>query len=166
MTAPPVTEAELLLIEAFLYREARLADESRYDEWEALLTDDMQYWIPAGRIVDGAADQLSYVNDNRARLGTRLRQLRTGKRHAQTPISPMRRLVSNIEVLEVLDDGYRVGSNMVLYEVSAQATSTVRVWPGRVTHVLRRHDDGLRMAAKTIELITAGLPQPNLAFLL
>ena len=33
----------------FLYLEARLADESDYDGWEALWTDDAIYWVPAGR---------------------------------------------------------------------------------------------------------------------
>ena len=34
-------------IEAFLYHEARLADENRYDEWFALWTEDVRYWVPA-----------------------------------------------------------------------------------------------------------------------
>jgi len=34
-------------IVAFLYREARFADEGRYDDWEALWTDDGVYWVPA-----------------------------------------------------------------------------------------------------------------------
>ena len=46
-------------VEAFLYREARLADEFQLDEWEALLTDDFHYWVPAGRIVGEPAEQLS-----------------------------------------------------------------------------------------------------------
>src|SRR5215218_6525084 len=35
-------------VEQFLYREARFADESDYDSWEALWTDDGLYWVPAG----------------------------------------------------------------------------------------------------------------------
>ena len=35
-------------VEQFLYREARFADESDYDSWEALWTDDALYWVPAG----------------------------------------------------------------------------------------------------------------------
>ena len=31
---------------AFLYREARLLDERRYDEWLALFTEDGLYWAP------------------------------------------------------------------------------------------------------------------------
>lgn len=155
----------------FLHMEARLADEGRYEEWEALVTDDMHYWVPAGPTSGDPADQLSYINDNRARLGTRIAQLRTGKRHAQTPRSPMRRLVSNIEILEgdrFADDGDEllVGANFVLYELAAQATQQLRVWPGRTTHRLRIVDGRPRMAAKWVELVTATLPQPNLTFLI
>ena len=39
--------AEYKAVEAFLYKESRLADESRYDEWEALWEDDAVYWVPA-----------------------------------------------------------------------------------------------------------------------
>ncbi len=157
-------------IEAFLFLEARLADESRYDEWEELLTDDMHYWVPASPIIAGetaaSTAQLSFINDNRARLATRLRQLRTGKRHAQTPASPMRRLLSNIEVLAELADGYLVAANVVVYELAVQASATVRLWPGRVTYQLRRTPSGYRLAAKTVELVTAGQAQPNLTFIL
>lgn len=161
----------LATVTAFLHREARLADESRYAEWEALVADDMHYWVPAGPATGDSAEQLSYINDNRARLRTRVAQLRTGKRHAQTPCSPMRRLVTNIEILEgdrLADEGDEVvvGANFVLYELAVQATNELRVWPGRTTHRLRVVDGELRMAAKWVELVTATVPQPNLTFLI
>ena len=31
---------------AFIYHEARLADEARYSEWEALWDDSARYWVP------------------------------------------------------------------------------------------------------------------------
>ena len=83
--------AERAELEAFVYREARLADESAYDEWESLLADDMHYWVPVGAADYDPSTRLSFINDNRRRLATRLRQLRSGQRHAQTPPSPMRR---------------------------------------------------------------------------
>jgi 3-phenylpropionate/cinnamic acid dioxygenase small subunit len=163
-----VPEALRREIEDFLYREARLADESRYDEWEALVADDMRYWVPRGRADYDPADRLSYINDNRARLATRIRQLKTGLRHAQTPPSPMRRLVSNIEILAVDHEAgtYTVGSNFVLYELAVQAGTALRIWPGRVTHGLRRIDGELRMTRKVVELVTAEAPQWNMAFLI
>src|ERR1700746_2404271 len=38
-------------IEEFLYREADLLDERRYDEWLALLAEDVRYWMPMRRNV-------------------------------------------------------------------------------------------------------------------
>ena len=155
-------------IEAFLYLEARLADESRYAEWEALVSDDMHYWVPKGAANYDPATRLSYINDNRARLATRIRQLQTGLHHAQTPPSPMRRIISNIEVIAADEAAgiFVVGSNFVLYEVAAQATGQLRIWPGRVTHHLRRVEGRLQMSEKIVELVTGSLPQPNMAFLL
>jgi 3-phenylpropionate/cinnamic acid dioxygenase small subunit len=169
--ARPLLVAEPLRreIEAFLYLEARLADESQYGEWEKLLADEMHYWVPKGAADYDPAEQLSYINDNRARLATRLRQLRTGLRHAQTPVSPMRRIVSNIEILAVdeIAGTFTVASNFVLYELAVQSGSMpLRVWPGRITHRLRRIDGELRMTQKIVELVTASVPQSNMAFLI
>ncbi len=153
-------------IEAFVYLEARLADESRYDEWEALVTDDMHYWVPFGPGDYEPGTRVSYINDNRARLGTRIRQLATGVHHAQDPPSSMRRVVSNIEILSAEGDEFEVGSNFVLYEHAVQATGHLRLWAGRATHCLRRTADGLRMAAKKVELVNSTSPLPNLPFII
>jgi 3-phenylpropionate/cinnamic acid dioxygenase small subunit len=166
--AVKIAEGTRREIEAFLYLEARLADESRYAEWEALVTDDMHYWVPKGAADYDPATRLSYINDNRARLATRIKQLETGLHHAQTPPSPMRRIISNIEILAADERAgtFTVGTNFVLYEVAAQATQQLRIWPGRTTYRLRRLDGQLRMAEKIVELVTGDLPQFNMAFLL
>ena len=86
-------------VEQFLYREARLADEGDYDAWEALWTDDALYWVPIDGEGGDPQRQMSVIYDNRSRISTRLKQLRTGKRYAQAPPSNLRRLLSNIEFL-------------------------------------------------------------------
>ena len=58
------------------------------------------------------------------------------------------------------------GATQVVYELAVQSTARLQLWPGRVTYRLRRVDGVLRMAAKTVELVTASEPQPNLTFLL
>jgi benzoate/toluate 1,2-dioxygenase beta subunit len=161
-----IDEATRGEIEAFVFLEARLADESRYHEWEALVTDDFHYWVPNGRADYDPATRLSYINDNRARLATRIRQLASGLRHAQTPPSPMRRLVTNVEVRAVEGDDIVVAANQVVYELAAQSTGELRIWPGQVTYRLRRGDGGWQMAAKTVELVTARDGLANLTFLL
>jgi benzoate/toluate 1,2-dioxygenase beta subunit len=61
-------------VEQFVYLEARLADELRYDEWESLWTDDAVYWVPSGADDIDPNTQMSIIFDNRSRIGTRIRQ--------------------------------------------------------------------------------------------
>ncbi|HVV08055.1 aromatic-ring-hydroxylating dioxygenase subunit beta [Amycolatopsis sp.] len=146
---------------SFLYLEARLADEARYSEWEALWDDDGLYWVPMSENADPARD-LSYIYDNRRRIHSRIAQLNTGARHSQTPPSKLRRLLTNTELLERDAETVTVGSNFVLYEYRYQMTT----WAGRVIHRVRLTEQGPRLVAKTVHLVNAGGPVPTLAFLL
>ena len=52
MTDDRITRALLRQeVEDFLYYEADLLDERRYDEWLALLAEDVRYWMPMRRNV-------------------------------------------------------------------------------------------------------------------
>ncbi|KDE98285.1 dioxygenase [Mycolicibacterium aromaticivorans JS19b1 = JCM 16368] len=156
-------------VEQFLYREARFADESDYDSWEALWTDDALYWVPANGSADARpGNQMAIICDNRSRIGTRLKQIRTGKRYAQTPVSNMRRLLSNIELLggRTNSEGgidLEVGANFLLLESRARGT---HLWGGRTTYRLRRTDAGLRLVYKKVVLVDNDRPLPTLGFLI
>jgi 3-phenylpropionate/cinnamic acid dioxygenase small subunit len=162
-----ISDAQYRSAADFLYREARLADEARYAEWLALWTDDGVYWVPA--TTDPAADperHLSHVYDNRARIETRVKLLQTGHRYSQEPASLMRRLVSNIEVTAAEAGELTVESNFILAELAVQAKHELHWWAGRTTHRLRPVDGELRMSRKTVVLVNAAEPLPNLAFLI
>jgi len=162
-----VSDAEYRAVVEFLYKEARLADEARYADWLALWTDDGVYWVPA--TTDPGADpdkHLSHIYDNRGRLETRIKLLQTGHRYSQEPASLMRRLISNIEVAAA-DDGELVAeSNFILAELAVQAKREMHWWVGRTTHRLRRVDGELKMCRKTVVLVNAAEPLPNLSFLI
>jgi 3-phenylpropionate/cinnamic acid dioxygenase small subunit len=162
-----LSDADHRAVAAFLYEEARLADEALYAEWLALWTDDGVYWVPA--TTDPGADperQISHIYDNRARIETRIKLLQTGVRYSQEPASLMRRLISNIEV-EARPDGELVaGSNFILAELAVQAKHELHWWAGRATHRLRRVDGRFRMSLKKVVLVNAAEPLPNLAFLI
>jgi benzoate/toluate 1,2-dioxygenase subunit beta len=155
-------------VEQFLYREARYADEGDYDAWEALWTDDGLYWVPAGDAGSDPDRQMSVIFDNRARIATRLRQLRTGKRYAQAPPSNLRRLLSNIEFLggrENPEGGVdlEVAANFLVAESRARGN---HLWGGRSTYRLRRQDGALRLAYKKVVLVDNDRPLPTLGFLI
>ena len=149
---------------SFLYLEARLADEGRYSEWEALWDDDdnnVVYRVPM-HPDDDPRTTLAYINDNRRRIKSRVAQLNTGNRHSQTPPSVMRRVVSNSEVVAEDADTVTVESNFALFEYRIRQ----RFWAGRVSHTIRRSPDGPRLVRKIVDLIDAGGPVETLAFLI
>jgi benzoate/toluate 1,2-dioxygenase beta subunit len=154
-------------VEQFIYREARYADESDYDAWEALWTDDALYWVPAASTEDPLRT-MSVIFDNRSRIATRLKQLRTGKRYAQSPPSSLRRLLTNIEFLggRRSSDGtvdLEVGANFLVLESRDRGN---HLWGGRITYRLRRQDGELRLAFKKVVLVDHDRPLPTLGFLI
>jgi 3-phenylpropionate/cinnamic acid dioxygenase small subunit len=153
-------------VEQFLFREARLADDHAYDEWEALWTDDAIYWVPAGADDIDPTQQMSVIFDNRSRISTRIRQLHTGKRHSQNPRSRLRRLIANVELLEPDADApedLRVGANFIIFESRERG---ITQWAGRYEYRLRRSEDGLRMASKTVRLVDNDRALYTLSFLI
>jgi 3-phenylpropionate/cinnamic acid dioxygenase small subunit len=78
----------------------------------------------------------------------------------------MRRVISNVEVSDLGDDEITATANFVIYEVAAQSSGELRVWPGHAQYRLRRVDGVLQMSAKWVELVTAEIGQRNLTFLI
>ena len=161
-----VSDAEVRVLQNFIFFEAQLADESRWEDWEALLDDDMHYWVPINETEDPSGLDPSIINDNRSRLATRLRQLRTGTRHSQAPKSVMRRMLSNIVMERTGADSYKVAANFVVYEYQNQSTMQLNVWPGRVEYSLRRRDGALKMFAKKVHLVLASGHVPTMSFII
>lgn len=162
MTAPTATTIPRIEIERFLFREARLADEGRYDEWEALWADDALYWVPAGNTTDPGF-QISVICDHRSRIALRVAQLKTGKRHSQDPRSRIARLISNIEIRAEDASGTHTTATFLAVESRTRGLTT---WAGRVEHTLVRRDDRILMSRKVVRLVNADQPLPTMAFLI
>ena len=161
----PLTNEQRATLEdvtQFIYREARLQDEHRYDEWESLWTDDGVYWVPANGDGGDPEQVMSIIYDNRSRIALRIRQYHTGKRFSQTPQSRLRRLISNIEVMEEDGDELSVGSNVLIFENQTRGDV---LWAARTEYRLRRVDGALRMARKTVNLVNNQDALYSMAFL-
>ena len=153
--------------EDFLYREARLLDERRFDEWLALFTADGRYWVPCGQPMDeGPLTHL--VSDDRAQLEDRLRQLQNPRHSSQRPPSMTTHLVSNVEVEGVSDGHAAVHSSFLVYELRKTQGGDGRTRPfaGRCEHLLRQEAGQWRIADKKVWLMERDLPISNLTFLL
>ena len=150
-------------VTAFIYKEARFQDEHQYDAWESLWTDDGVYWVPANGADVDPEMEMSIIYDNRSRIALRVRQLMTGKHHTQTPQSRLRRLVSNIELLDQQPAGdISVASNSMIFESSLRDDT---VWAARNEYRLRHVDGELRMAYKKVILVNNEKALFTLSFL-
>ena len=149
-------------IEQLLYREARLMDEGRYDEWLSLWTDDAIYWVPCNHDDIDPMREVSLIYDDRVRLGERVDRLKSGSVLAQEPKPRMRRVVSNIEVGARESGETIVQSNFML---GIARPTGQQVWIGRSIHRLRGGADGLKIAHKKVLLINSDMEMPLLQFL-
>ncbi len=121
----PVASSDLVCeIQQLLYREARLMDAERYDEWVEMLADDIHYHMPGieTRYRRDKTDQvtdlkrMAYYNDGLEDLKKRLRRLETGTAWSEDPATRYVHMIGNIEVEHTAKaDEYRVYSTFIAY---------------------------------------------------
>jgi len=166
--------ARLLLkdeVEAFLYREAELLDDRRFEEWLALFTEDARYWMPMRRNVphDDTAREftregldVSWFDEGKETLARRVKQILTGVHWAEEPLSRTCHMVSNVQV-DAGDPSAReltVRSRFLIYRNRVETETDLLV--GKRDDVLRRVDGALRIARRRIVLDQSVLLAKNL----
>ncbi len=163
--APTLLEAE-----RFLFAEARLLDERRFDEWEALFADDAVYWVP----IDPGRDPshaVAIIYDDRKRLHERVYRLTQTPVLDQNPASRTIRFVSNVEVVDGEGRGEAVvHCRQLIAEMrpggpGQQGLSAPRLFPATCEYRLRRVDEVLKIVLKKVVLLTSDEPQYNLSFI-
>jgi 3-phenylpropionate/cinnamic acid dioxygenase small subunit len=148
-------------VQTFLYREARLLELNRFDEWLELFTDDVRYWMPVREEVQGqegtggGADSFSLYDDDKKSLSLRVTRIQTGGAHAEVPASVTQRLITNI-LAQSSGDDLEVSSSFMVYQ-ERRGRHGVTFF-GRRDDLLRRHGESFRIARRKIELAQAILP--------
>ena len=171
--------AKLLLVQDvadFLYREAELLDERRYEEWLALLADDIRYWMPMRRNVKfGAGEReftrettdINWFDEGKDTLSRRVKQIMTGIHWAEEPVSRISHLVSNVQVVEATPSvadarEVTVKCRFLIYRNRVETETDILV--GKREDVLRREGDEWRIARRKIVLDQNVLLSKNLTF--
>lgn len=162
-------------VASWLYHEARLLDEGRFDEWLDLLSDDIAYEAPVrltkelGQGGESAykvvGNQYHFLED-RNTLGLRIERLKTDFAWAEDPPSRTRRFVSNI----LLDGGnaqdeVEVHNYLLLSRNRGDDTHTDLLSAQR-QDVLRRSEEGWRLTRRHILIDQAVLGMKNLGVML
>ncbi|MFM8353751.1 MAG: aromatic-ring-hydroxylating dioxygenase subunit beta [Gammaproteobacteria bacterium] len=145
-------------VEEFLFAEAALLDERRFDAWLDLLAEDIHYWMPIRRTTTAREVEheftqpgwMAFFDDDKATLTLRVQRMAVGRAWAEDPPSRTRHLLTNIRVLDVVGEEITVSANFQLYRT--RLNSEEDAWLGRREDVLRRGPDGFRIARRSIFL--------------
>ena len=177
MSAATQAPASVTDVQQLLFREARLLDSRRYEEWLELFTDDGLYWVPV-RYEDGDGDpssdpaSINLIYDDATRRSERVwRTLHTPVLD-QKPPSRTIHMISNVEVdPQLLEDGStRVFCCQLISEMRPGARGQIglnepRQLAARGEYHLRPVGDRWLIALKKIRLLEADQPMYNLTFL-
>ncbi|MBU9174731.1 benzoate 1,2-dioxygenase small subunit [Burkholderia gladioli] len=139
---------------AALYREARLLDDRRWDEWLACYTDDVTYWMPTwdddDRPTEDPLSQISlmYYAD-RGGLEDRVFRIKTERSGASTPEPRTSHNLANVEVLAEREDEVDLRCNFLTLSHRYRETDQ---FFGTLFVTLRRVGDALLISSKKIVL--------------
>lgn len=158
----PVAADEALSrrVERFLYREARLLDESRHEEWQALWCEDGMYWIPREAGQESPYDHISIIWDDAMLRRVRARRLAHPRNWSQQPPARSVRSVTNIEI-----DGRDKAGDLVVSSVLqlAEWHREPRRYAARVCHKLSEIEGGtFRLRLKRVDLLECDAILDNL----
>jgi 3-phenylpropionate/cinnamic acid dioxygenase small subunit len=160
----------------FLYHEAEVLDERRYEEWLDLLTEDIRYWMPIRRNVKlGDLDReftregqdVNWFDEGKDTLIRRVQQILTGVHWAEEPLSRLCHMVSNVQLMgaepSVVDPArVTVKSRFLIYRNRVETETDILV--GKREDILRRVDGGWKVCRRKIVLDQNVLLAKNLTF--
>ena len=163
-------------LEEFLYREAELLDERRYEAWLELLADDVRYWMPMRRNVrfgelerefTREGQDINWFDEGKETLTRRVQQILTGVHWAEEPLSRICHMVSNVQILHVspsaLDPAeVTVKCRFLIYRNRVETETDILV--GKREDVLRRVNGQWNIAQRKVILDQNVLLAKNLTF--
>ncbi len=160
-------------IEEFLYHEAELLDERRFEEWLDLLTEDIRYWMPMRRNVrfgeqkerEETREQqdINWFDEGKVTLSQRVQQLQSGIHWAEEPLSRTCHMVSNVQLLRETPSEVTAKSRFLVYRNRVETETDFFV--GKREDTLRRVDGQWKVARRKIILDQNVLLAKNLTVL-
>lgn len=153
------------IAQTFLAKEAKLLDERRFDEWFAMLDDEIVYHIPIREArLDYASEwtEGAYrVRDDKGLIKVRIDRLKSGHAWAETPPSRTLRVVGSV-LAEPLGNGeIAVDSALLIYRQRGH-DAPGEVVPVRREDVLRVEGSKVTLLRRTARITEVLMTTPNL----
>jgi 3-phenylpropionate/cinnamic acid dioxygenase small subunit len=147
MAAP--TDRELT---DFVYAEARLLDELRFDDWLALFADDGFYWMPLAHGQTDPKLHASLLYEDKLLLQVRIERLRGARTFSQQPKSRCHHLLQ-MPTVEARDDAAGRWTVRAAFHYVETRRDEQTLFAGWATHTLVGEAGALRIALKRVDLV-------------
>ena len=139
-------------------REGRYLDRRQWDDWLALFTEDVVYWVPAWRDettqTSDPQTELSLIwYSGRRNLEERVWRLKSGLSIASAPLQRTAHAAANI----LVDPSGAVHSSFTVHCYNARRQEA-HVFFGHYAYELRREGDDWKIARKTTTLLNDCIP--------
>lgn len=158
-------------VSEFLYREADLLDERRYEEWLELLAEDYQYSVPLRlnvafsdndeRNQTRPGSEICWFDEGKETAAARVAQLMTGLHWAEEPVSRVSHLVTNIRIESVEMPEVKLSSRFLVYRNRVSDETDFLV--GRRKDTLRKVGDSWQVSRRELLLDQTVLLAKNLS---
>ena len=136
----------------FVYAEARMLDEQRFDDWLNLFTEDAYYWMPLAPGQQDPRLHASLLYEGKLLLRVRVERLAGARTYSQQPRSRSHHLLQQpgIERADHATGRYTLRTAFHYVETRQDAQTLFAGW---ATHELLRVDDALRIQLKRVDLV-------------
>jgi 3-phenylpropionate/cinnamic acid dioxygenase small subunit len=145
----------------FVYHEARLIDEKRFDEWYDLYADDGRYWMPLMHGQPQGAEHTSLFDEDKLLLKIRIERLRNPKSYSQAQPSRCQHILQAPRI-ESRDSERGIAVLRTPFMYLEYQQDQQEVYAGVAWHHLRRGAEKIVIALKKIELLNCEAALPSL----
>jgi len=147
----------------FVVNEARLLDARRYEEWNALFTDDAFYWVPLVPDQEDGLNHTSHMYEDKLLRELRIERLKSPRAFSQQPASRCHHLLQTptVEVFDAEAGHFVVRSE---FHYTESQGDELQFYVGTFFHHLTVVEGVLRMTLKRVNLLNcdAALPAVQL----
>jgi ethylbenzene dioxygenase beta subunit len=137
-------------VQQFLFHEAELLDDRRFDEWIGLFEADGEYWVPMAWGQPDPHQHISLIYENVEVLTMRMQRLKELAALSQRPFSRTCHHVGNVIVGPPDQNDLSVRSALIVVEYRRNEQ---RTFAGTAQHTLTRSGESFRIRKKRVDLI-------------
>lgn len=144
-------------VEQFLYTQAEILDERRWDDWLKLFNEDGIYWMPVTEDQETGDGVPNIFYEDINLMKVRIGRVTHPRAHSQYPPNRTSHVVSNV-VIESHDE--KSGDIVVRskFYASEFRNDDLRHFAGRYRHHLRQSKDGYRIQLQRVDPVNAEGP--------